>query len=172
MFIFGYASPFRPLQGGLSTSHDACWSQTRQGDDLSPRGFVCPVFCVHLLRSFCEPCGSVRFLRGCDEAVCLQARCVFQASSLYHIRRYLASENSGFFVQNPVFFAFLPIKYFAEYGKIAFPRHLTRNDICLSIFPRSVHAKSRPEGRLLFIFSRGFPRPFRPSAGGRTSRFR
>ena len=76
---FGYASPFRPLQGGLSTSHDACWSQTRQGDDLSPRGFVCPVFCVHLLRSFCEPCGSGRFLRGCDEAVCLQARCVFQA---------------------------------------------------------------------------------------------
>ena len=68
-----------PLQGGLSTSHDACWSQTRQSDDLSPRGFVCLVSCVHLLRSFCEPCGSGRFLRGCDEAVCLQARCVFQA---------------------------------------------------------------------------------------------
>ena len=63
VFIFGYASPFRLLQGRLSTRHDACWSQTRQGDDLSPRGFVRPVSCVHLLRSFYEPFGSGRFLR-------------------------------------------------------------------------------------------------------------
>ena len=61
--IFWYASPFRLLQGRLSTRHDACWSQTRQGDDLSPRGFVRPVSCVHLLRSFYEPFGSGRFLR-------------------------------------------------------------------------------------------------------------
>ena len=61
--IFGYAPPFRLLQGRLSTRHDACWSQTRQGDDLSPQGFVRPVSCVHLLRSFCEPFGSGRFLR-------------------------------------------------------------------------------------------------------------